>query len=184
MRRLLLILCVLFAPTVYATVLVPAEFREVVQGSELIAYGRIVDTRPQWADGRSRIDTVVTVEVGSWLKGGSDGTITFKVPGGEMGRYRSVMVGAPVFRSGDEAVLFLKSDGSELPIVFGLNQGVFRVKIDPGTGRRMVVPPALLASGDAPEILKRGAANRRPMALDEFDARVRAVLAQLRGAAR
>src|SRR5262249_16773786 len=144
MRRLLMIACVLVGTVAHATVLVPAEFREVVQGSELIAYGRVVDVRPQWADNRTRIDTVVTLEVASWLKGGSDGTITFKVPGGEMGRYRSVMVGAPTFQPGDEAVLFLKSDGSDLPVVFGLNQGVFRVKIDPETGRRLVVPPALM----------------------------------------
>jgi hypothetical protein len=98
MRRLLLITSVLFAPVVHATVLVPAEFREVVQGSALIAYGRVVDVRAQWGDGRARIDTVVTVEVASWLKGGSDQEITFKVPGGEMGRYRSVIIGAPVFQ--------------------------------------------------------------------------------------
>jgi hypothetical protein len=182
MCRLLLIACVLFAPVVHATVLVPAEFREVVQGSELIAYGRVVDTRPQWADGRTRIDTVVTVEVASWLKGGSDDTITFKVPGGEMGRYRSVLIGAPVFKPGDEAVLFLKSDGSEFPIVFGLNQGVFRVRIDPDTGRRMVVPPPLMATSSAPEVVTRGAATRRPLALDEFGAQVRAAMAPLPGA--
>src|SRR6476620_8508633 len=110
MRRLLVVVCVLVAPVLHATVLVPAEFREVVQGSELIAYGRVVDTQAQWADGRTRVDTVVTVDVASWLKGGADATVTFKVPGGEMGRYRSVMVGAPVFQRGDEAVLFLKSD--------------------------------------------------------------------------
>ena len=184
MRRLLMVVCVLVAPVLHATVLVPAEFREVVQGAELIAYGRVVDTQAQWADGRTRIDTAVTVDVASWLKGGADGTVTFKVPGGEMGRYRSVMVGAPVFQRGDEAVLFLKSDGTDLPIVFGLNQGVFRVRIDPSTGRRMVVPPPLMASGDTPEVVRRGAANRRPLALDEFGAQVRAVMAQRPGAAR
>jgi len=184
MRRFLLLMCVLVAPVLHATVLVPAEFREVVQGSELIAYGRVVDTEAQWADGRTRIDTVVTLEVASWLKGGRDGTITFKVPGGEMGRYRNVTVGAPVFQRGDEAVLFLKSDGSDLPIVFGLNQGVFRVRIDADTGRRMVVPPPLMASGNAAEVVKRGALNRRPLPLDEFGAQVRAVLAQRPGAVR
>ena len=184
MRRLLLIACVLFGTVARATVLVPSEFREVVQGSELIAYGRVVDVRPQWTDNRTRIDTVITLEVASWLKGGSEGTIIFKVPGGEMGRYRSVIVGAPTFQSGDEAVLFLKSDGSDLPIVFGLNQGVFRVRIDPDTGRRVVVPPVVMASANATEVVKRGAANRRPVSLDEFGAQVRAAMAPLPRAAR
>jgi hypothetical protein len=79
-------------------------------------------------------------------------------------------------------VVFLKSDGSDLPIVFGLNQGVFRVRIDATTGRRMVVPPPLMATGNGAEVVTRGAANRKPVALDEFGAQVRAVLAQRPGA--
>jgi hypothetical protein len=178
MRRLLLIASVLIAPVVHATVLVPAEFREVVQGSELIAYGRVVDVRAQWGDGRARIDTIVTVDVASWFKGGSDAEITFKVPGGEMGRYRSVMVGAPVFQRGDEAVVFLKSDGSDLPIVFGLNQGVFRIRIDSTTGRRMVVPPMMMAAGNTAEVITRGDPNRKLVTLDEFGAQIRVALSQ------
>ena len=168
----------LLSPVAGATVIVPAEFREVVQGSELIAVTRIVDVQPVWADGRRRIDSVVTAEVVTWLKGGSAGTIAFQVPGGELGRYRSVMVGAPVFRAGDEAVLFLKTVGAPRPYVFGLNQGVYRVRTDPHTGERVVVPPALLGSGDSPEIVRRGAAGRLPLPLDAFGAQVRAVLAE------
>src|SRR3954470_23367123 len=86
---------VTLAPSLTATVIVPAEFREVVAGSDLIAYGRVMDVRPQWADGRRRIDSVITAEVLSWFKGGSDRTLSFVVPGGEIGRYRQVTIGAP-----------------------------------------------------------------------------------------
>ena len=146
-----------------ATVLVPAEFSEIVGGSEIIAYARVVDVRPEWADGRRWIDSVVTAEVVSYLKGGSEETITFKVPGGRLGRYRSVVVGAPVFARGDEAVLFLKSNaahGDGLPDVFGLNQGVFRVRVDPRTGQKMVVPPPVMATDAAsPASLSRSSAG-------------------------
>ena len=104
---------VLVTSVASATVLVPAEFNEIVGGSQIIAYARVVDVRPEWADGRRWIDSVVTAEVVSYLKGGSEETITFKVPGGRLGRYRSVVVGAPVFARGDEAVLFLKSDAAQ-----------------------------------------------------------------------
>ena len=162
-----------------ATVLVPAEFTEIVGGSEIIAYARIIDVRPEWADGRRWIDSVVTADVVSYLKGGSEHTISFKVPGGRLGRYRSVVVGAPVFTPGDEAVLFLKSSatpGESLPDVFGLNQGVFRVKIDQRTGQRMVVPPPVIAADPAaaePQPVKRGSLDRRPLPFDAFGARVR-----------
>ena len=97
---------------------------------EIIAYARVVDVRPEWAEGGGWIDSVVTAEVVSLHEGRLGRTVQFKVPGGRLGRYRSVIVGAPVFARGDEAVLFLKSHADGLPDVFGLNQGVFRVKVD------------------------------------------------------
>ncbi|HET7217865.1 MAG TPA: hypothetical protein VFJ02_07445 [Vicinamibacterales bacterium] len=173
--------CVLVTSVARATVLVPAEFKEIVSGSQIIAYARIVDVRPEWADGRRWIDSVVTADVVSYLKGGSDQeTISFKVPGGQLGRYRSVVVGAPTFKRGDEAVLFLKRQGDDLPNVFGLNQGVFRVRVDRRTGERMVVPPPAMkadeSSSDA-QRLTRGALDRRPLAFAAFGARVREVMA-------
>ena len=143
----------------------------MVSGSDLIAYGRVVDVRPEWADQRRRIDSVVTAEVLSWFKGGSDRTLSFVVPGGEIGRYRQVTIGAPSFAAGEEAFLFLKTQGSPMPYVFGLNQGVFRVRTD-DSGARNVTTPALLAVSDQPETVRRGAVTRRPMAVGRFHHRV------------
>ena len=80
-----------------ATVLVPAEFREIVSGSQIIVYGRITDVHAEWSDDRRRIDTVVTLDGGAYLKGGPGAVVTFSVPGGQIGRYSNVMVGAPNF---------------------------------------------------------------------------------------
>lgn len=160
----------------HATVLLPAEFREIVNGSQVIVHGTVVDVRAAWTDDRVRIDTVVTLEAASYLKGGPGERVTFRVPGGTIGRYRALMVGAPEFRAGDEVVLFLKAEGPAVAHVFGLNQGVFRVRRELRSGRRLVVPPALLARGDAPQQVARGAAERQPVALDAFRAQVRAAI--------
>jgi len=162
-------------------VLVPAEFREIVAGSQIIAHARVVEIRPEWVDGRRQIETVVTAEVLSHYKGEPARTLTFKVPGGQIGRYRSVLIGAPQFKPGDEAVLFLDTGGDSVLHVFGLNQGVFRVRQDPRTGQRVVVRPALMAGGPEPERVVRGAASRRPVELDAFGAQVRAAMSQQRG---
>ena len=77
---------VLLTSLASATVLVPAEFSDIVGGSEIIVYARIVDVRPEWADGRRWIDSVVRARCVSYIKGGSR-TIAFKVPGGRLGRY-------------------------------------------------------------------------------------------------
>lgn len=183
-RLIPFIVCLLGAPVLSATVLVPAEFREIVAGSRVIAHARVVDVRPQWVEGRRRIESVVTIDVLSYYKGGPERTVSFTVPGGQIGRYRSVMVGAPRFRPGDEAVFFLDGVDEAMPHIFGLNQGLFRVRQDPATGRRIVVPPPLMAAGAEPERVVRGAANRRSLELDAFGAQVRTVMAAQAGAER
>ena len=75
-------------------------------------------------------------------------------------------------------MLFLKSTGADRPFVFGLNQGVYRVRLESGTARRIVVPPALMAAGEAPEPVVRGAAARRSLALETFGAQVQAVITE------
>jgi len=176
--------CVLVSTMASATVIVPAELREIVAGSEVIAYARVTDVRAEWADGRRWIDTVVTAEVMSYLKGGPAETVTFKVPGGQLGRYRSVFVGAPTFTRGDEAVLFLKPHSDDLPDIFGVSQGLFRVRVDSRTGQRMVVPPPIMATGspDIAQPLTRGALDRKPLPFNEFGARVREAMAATKAA--
>lgn len=178
MRRFIAIIGLLFvAPTLRATVLVPAEFREIVSGSQIIVYGRVSDVHAEWSDDRRRIDTVVSLDAATYLKGGPGDVVTFRVPGGQIGRYKNVMVGAPEFHAGEEAVLFLSAQGPSVAHVFGLSQGVFRVRIDARTGSRLVLPPVLMAAGDAAEPVTRGAADRTPLPLDSFAATVRAAMA-------
>jgi hypothetical protein len=86
------------------------------------------------------------------------------------------MVGAPQFQAGEEAVLFLSASGPSIAHIFGLSQGLYRVKVDSRTGRRMVVPPVLVGDGDASQTIVRGDRNRRQLSLDEFAATVRQVM--------
>lgn len=182
MRRLLVLLILLISgPAIRATVLVPAEFSEVVAGSQIIVYGRVASVDAEWSDDRRQIDTIVTLEASTYLKGGPAGVVTFRVPGGQIGRYRNVVVGAPEFRPGEETVVFLSASGPSVAHVFGLSQGVFRVRSDRRTGRRVVLPPVLEAAGDAPQPVIRGAAFRSPLPLESFAAAVRTAMTARRG---
>jgi hypothetical protein len=153
-------------------VLLPADFKELVTGSQVIVRGRIVDIRAEWMDGRRRIDTLVTLEADQYLKGDFGRSVTFRVPGGELGRYRTILVGAPTFREGDEVVLFLNARGPSVPYLFGLGQGVFRIVSD-ASGRRMVTPPALEAETPQGGRVVRGAVTRKPVTIDAFGEQVR-----------
>jgi hypothetical protein len=165
-----------FTPSLSATVLLPAEFRAIVNGSQIIVYGRVSSVRSQWTEGRRRIESLVTLDATDFYRGTPARTVTFRVPGGQVGRYKSVTVGAPEFQAGDEVVLFLKAQGPAMPHVFGLNQGVFRVRVDARTGRRLVALPIVTARGASPEIIVRGDTNRRPLPLAQFAAQVKAVV--------
>ena len=157
-----------------ATLLVPTEFREVVADATLIVRGTVTDVRSFVVSGNA-IDTVATVAVASRLKGDADGFVGVRVPGGEVGRTRYVMVGAPTFRVGQQAVFFLKRgpDSSWRPI--GLTLGVYRVQAEPGTGRAVIQRPVVTQPSREP--VARGDVRRRSVPVSEFESLVRLVLA-------
>ena len=159
-----------------ATVLIPSDFREIVSGSQIIVHGRVTEVRSEWLPGGRRIESVVTVAPSAYYRGTASGPVTFRVDGGQIGRYKSVTVGAPAFRQGEELVLFLQAQGPSVPRVFGMNQGVFRVNVEERTGRRLVMQPVVAAAGSAPQRVVRGAGDRRPLPLDQFAAQIRTVL--------
>ena len=179
MRRLVIAaFAALISIPLHATVLVPIDVRELVNSAPVILRGRVVAVDAAWIDGRRAIETIVTVEPAEYLRGNLGDRVRFAVPGGQLGRYRTVFVGAPVFAPGDDVVLFLATGGAARPRVVGLSQGVFRVVMDRRTGRALVTPPAVMAAGDAdPQPVVRGDRSRRTVPFDTFRASVLQVLA-------
>lgn len=159
-----------------ALVVLPADFDELVRSARAIVYGRVMSVQPQLADDRRHIDTLVSLEVSSYLKGDLGPRVTFRVPGGELGRYRNLIIGAPKFTAGDEVVLFLGARGPSVPYVLGLSQGVFRVARDEQSGERRVLPSPLVARRPEAERVVRGDPARRPVSLSEFAARVHSLI--------
>jgi hypothetical protein len=157
-----------FATPAGATVFAPADVGMLSQEAGAIARGRVAAVETRWTEGRRRVETLVTLEVAAWLKGSLGASVRFKVPGGELGRYRSVVVGAPSFSVGQHVVVFLGGRPPALPHVLGLSQGVFHVAVG---ARGLEVAPnhALARSG-----------HRSPMPLDEFERQVRTLAGGVR----
>lgn len=156
---------------VHAMVTVPAQFSEMVAASQIVVHGQVTDVRPYETAGRRTIETLVTVQVVDAYKGEPGRTVYMRVPGGQVGRYRRVLVGAPEFARGDEVVLFLKGRAPAVPMPFGLTQGVYRV-VRGGNGAAIVTPLVNAGSGR----LVRGDPARRPLDLASFATRVRALV--------
>lgn len=164
---------------VSATVLVPADFVELVQAATAVAHARVVDVRARSATDTRRVERQVTLEVIDYFKGDLGRTVTLFVPGGQAGPYRTVVPGAPEFDEGEEVVLFLATSASTAPHIVGFAQGVFRVVPDTRTGGRFVVSPVVVRHGPSRGAVpvERGDPARVPLRLDAFVAEVQRALA-------
>lgn len=165
-----------------ATVLVPADFKDIVSESTVIVRGHVTDVRAIPVD-PGGIDSIATVAVESTLKGTPSEFVYVRVPGGVLGSTRRVMIGAPVLRTNQQLVLFLKPGPDNMLRPIGLSQGVFPVQPDPSTGQPAIAPPVVAgqtASGRG--AVTRGDPRRKTMSVPEFESLVRLVMSA-RGAA-
>ena len=165
------------AASLQASLIIPAEFREVVGGASLIVRGTVTDVRTITTPER-RVESVATVAVASVLKGDVVSFVSVLVPGGAVGNRRFVRIGAPTFRQGQQAVLFLRRDsgGQWRPVQLGM--GVYRVHTDRMTGQARVEPPVLAGWSTAPVgRVVRGDARRQSVAVPEFESLVRLIVA-------
>jgi hypothetical protein len=160
-----------------ATVLVPASMGELAREAGAIVRGRVVAAEARFTPDRRAIETLVTMDADATLKGSLGATVQFLVPGGTLGRYHSIFVGAPSFTAGDQVVVFLGWNGPSYPYVLGLSQGVFRVQADRDHGWR-VTPPPMTAPLSGSATVVRGDPARRPVPLADFEQRVRALVAE------
>lgn len=153
-----------------ATTLVPGDFAQMARESELIVHGTVVNVQAQLAGPRQTIERVVTVQVADTMKGMPTAQTVFRVPGGRVGRYRRVMVGAPEFTAGDEVILFLRGRAPAMAMPYGLSQGVYRVARRGGVA---TVTPAVVAG---PGRVTRGDPSRRALDPAAFAQQVRLAL--------
>jgi hypothetical protein len=165
-------LAFMIALPVQATVLVGADLGELSREAIAIARGRVVAVDARWGEGRRTIDTIVTLEVERYLKGSLGETVEFRVPGGALGRFQNVVVGAPGFAIDERVVVFLGARGPSVPYVLGLSQGVFRVARAADASDRVTSPAFFPASSR----IVRGDPARVSVALDEFEQRVRGLV--------
>lgn len=162
---------------VLASTFLSAEFREIVSGASTIVRGRVTDVRAVRSPAGD-VESVVTIAVDSVLKGTADTFVAMRVPGGTVGRYRTVMTGAPVMRVGEQAVFFLKRGPANAYWPVGLSQGIYRVQLG-GAGGGLVQAPVLAGvTTNAVGAVVRGDSRRKTLPVTEFESLVRLVLAR------
>lgn len=168
--------CCVLSVSMSATSFIATDLSELTREARTIARGRVVSVDSRWSADRSRIETLVTLEAETYMKGALGTTLQFVVPGGRLGRYRSILVGAPSFEPGQRVIVFLAASAPSLPHVIGLSQGLFRVVPD---ADRWLVTPQPVVSAAASRIV-RGDPARQPMTLADFEQQVRTLAGSAR----
>jgi hypothetical protein len=122
---------------------VAVGIEEMVARADRIFVGRCVEARSEVDAAHGVVATRYTFSVSRSVKGQVGGTVTFRQYGGQAGKRRTAVAGVPVYRLGEEVVLFLKPDsewGLTSPV--GMFQGRYGVATDAASGRRTVVQDA------------------------------------------
>jgi hypothetical protein len=156
-----------------ATTIVPVSVERLTRESSHIVEGQASESWSQWNSQHSLIFTYTRFQVLRALKGQVPSTIVVKQPGGSAEGYTQKVAGVRHWRTGDQAVLFLRPsqerDGSLE--VTGLMQGNFLVhKSDTGE---------IMVSNGVPDVSAYQASSNvvtqyrgNGMRLDELESRI------------
>lgn len=134
MRRHLLVFLVfaLLLAQAVATTVKPLSVEELTAKSSDVVVARAASSYSQWNPERTRIYTYTRFQVTRGLKGSVVSEVTVKQLGGSAEGYTQKVAGVRHWKTGEQAVLFLKPSASAdgTMIVTGLFQGSFAVRRD------------------------------------------------------
>ncbi len=105
------------------------SLEELVERSDTIVAGEVLDTRSAWTADRREIFTTVTLRPDRRFKGSERSLIRFRIPGGTVGNTRLMVTHSPVFAVGEQALVFLAGASGRLPSVVGGEAGKRHVQV-------------------------------------------------------
>jgi hypothetical protein len=134
----LMLLVGLLGGNASATSLTELSVDQMTDASDLVVRGVVTQVFSE-LDDRGNIWTRAQVEVSDVLKGGETQAVIVDQLGGVYGNQRSIISFATRFSVGEEAYFFIEQLGNGRNSVVGWFQGKFTVRMDPASGREMVV---------------------------------------------
>jgi hypothetical protein len=113
---------------------------DLARHADLVVVGRVADMKSEWAEGKTRIVTRVTLDVREHLKAGNTAskTVTIWTLGGEIGEVGELYTHVPTFQPNENVVVFLQKYGSQDYVVAAGTQGKYNIERDPVSGETVV----------------------------------------------
>lgn len=118
--------------SVTATTVVAPTFEQLVDQAQEIFQGTVTEVKSQWiGEGDQRhIVSYITFQVKDSLKGAPGKTFTMRAFGGTVDGESMFIGDGPRFQVGDEDIVFVENNGSQVVPLVGLMHGRFHVRKD------------------------------------------------------
>ena len=116
-----------------------STLKQLALDSDVILSGKVLNQNSDWNKSKSKIYTIVTIEVDEYLKGNiNEQRITVKHPGGEVDNIGELYSHMPKFSNYEEVFLFTKKndDGINYKVVNG-EEGKLTIVSDQQTGEKI-----------------------------------------------
>jgi hypothetical protein len=151
-----------------ATVQGPADIASLTLASDAVVHAQVVRKSSHWGAGGGQIFTTVVLKPLATWKGEAAAEVSVLVPGGVQGELDQVVQGSPLFREGEEVVVFLRR---RAPGVYGVSRmalGKFSVG-----AARPDLPKRAIRDRTGLTCVGCGADEADDLSLDELRASVR-----------
>lgn len=126
----------------------PPSLPELLDRSQTVVAGEVLDTESSWTPDRRQIFTTVTLRTDRRFKGGEASLVRFRIPGGTVGDTRLLVTHSPQFSVGERALVFLSGESGRLPRVVAGEAGKRHLRVG-DDGRETILPAFALSPADA-----------------------------------
>jgi hypothetical protein len=159
-----------FSTPACATTLARMSLDQLTLAADAVARVRCVSAESRWENGA--IWTVNSFDVIEPMKGSVPARIVVRLPGGHVGHMTAIVDGAPIFHSGNDAVIFLERLSAGGYSISGWVQGTFRIDLDPHSGDETVTQDSSSFAVFEPSTRRFRADGVRRMPMEQFRQRL------------
>lgn len=126
MRNIIILSLVIVSRYAYPTTMLFLELEDITSRSEAIIRGSVKDVESRYNEERTKIFTYSIIEVKDTIKGKTPPVFTVRTYGGQVGDICMKVPGMPVFKRGEEILLFIKRNEDFWHVV-GMAQGKYSI---------------------------------------------------------
>jgi len=149
--------------------------QQLTEQSSAVVLGTCESMESYWVDGNSKIFTRVKIRGQQALKGDVSAAAEITVPGGKIGNIVYEVTDMPVFREGEEVLLFVWQHPTGKQLVMGGTQGKLSVETDKVTGKKIILgaQPQIESAAKLQKASSPESQTEKKIFLDDFLTEVR-----------